>query len=107
MNKKEFIEMIGEIFSSEFLAPRKIKVLKVDDTFEDTFEVRFVALDSEGHELPQRDFKVRRRLGSGTLEVSHGMHSSTETPKDKMIEADNIQNVVVGEISKELLTINA
>lgn len=103
MNKTEFIGMIGEIFASQFLETRKIKVLKLDDSFSDTFEVEFVALDSKGEELPKRDFKVRETFRKG-WEVSHGIAFNSRA--EGTVEADLIQNIIVGEIAKELLILN-
>lgn len=105
MVKGEIIEMVGEaIFDEKALAPHKIKFLKVDDTFEDTLEFDFVALDFDGNELPTRDFKIRAYKKG--MEISHGLHSNTSIAKESMLMADNIQNIIVGAIAKRLLIEN-
>ena len=104
MNNIEFILMMARIFALPILAPFKIKGGELDDTFENTFEVYFVAHDLDGKELPKRDVKVR--VYNGKVEVSHGLHSNSMGGISDLLMADNIQNVVVGEVSKELLMIN-
>jgi hypothetical protein len=97
----EIIEMVGEVIHDEkTLAPHKIKFLKVDDTFEDSLEFTFIALDFDGNELPKRDFKIRKYKG---LEISHGIYSSNETAREVMVMADLIQDIIVGAIAKRLL----
>jgi hypothetical protein len=79
MVKGEIIEMVGEaMFDEKALKGHNIKFLKVDDTFEDTLEFEFIA-----HKL---DGDV-----SGIAEL---------------LMADNIQNIIVGAVSKRLLLEN-
>jgi hypothetical protein len=99
LSNEDLKELLYEIFSSESLAPHKIEVLRFDESY-DSIEVSYVALDYDGHELNKRDFKIRDTFQRG-LSVSHGL---TFNPKGVL--ADIIQNIIVGEIAKELLILN-
>jgi|TARA_R110000787_G_scaffold87609_1_gene186597 hypothetical protein len=99
MNKEEFIEMICTIFSSETLAKHKIKVIIFKNYFKYTFSIDFVALDNKGSELPIRCFTVSYIHKQGWV-VTQLKYKTTN------VMADIIQNIIVGEVAKELLIIN-
>jgi len=97
---KDFKELLGEIFSSDILAPHKIKVLNIDETFSDSCEVTYVALDYDGHELPKRDFKIRETFKQG-IDIGHGRVLNPTN-----VLADIIQHIIVGELAKHMIEMN-
>jgi hypothetical protein len=105
MVKGEIIEMVGEaMFDEKALKGHNIKFLKVDDTFEDTLEFEFIAHKLDGEQLPKRDFKIRSYKTG--MEISHGLHSNGVSGIAELLMADNIQNIIVGAVSKRLLLEN-
>jgi hypothetical protein len=99
MKVDKFKKLVNEVFTSKLLKPFKLEILYFNYMDKNgAVDVDYVATALDGQVLPKRDFRLTVDIDTGCT-INHGTYSPSNTL------ADNIQHIVVGELTKELFTI--